>query len=130
MKSGCRKLGKRSVGKRKEAMAYFSVESGTALAISLVINVCVVAVFAKVLELASLQALPSGQTLRWSSAGLGNPCGGSAASNMGRVSSSHALLLGHLPRRRRICGGRLCQGARSPRSPHHLAFQGVLIRTA
>ena len=47
----CRKLGKRSVGKRKEAMAYFSIESAVALGISLASNVCVVAVFAKVLNL-------------------------------------------------------------------------------
>ena len=42
-----RKLDRRSVSKRKEAMAYYSIESGAALLISLVINVCVVAVFAK-----------------------------------------------------------------------------------
>ena len=43
-----RKLGKRSVSRRKEAMAFYSIESAAALGVSLVINICVVAVFAKV----------------------------------------------------------------------------------
>ena len=43
----CRKLSSARVSRKREAMAYFSIESAVALAISLAINVCVVSVFAR-----------------------------------------------------------------------------------
>lgn len=43
----CRKIGSGGVSRKREAMAYFSIESAVALALSLLINVWVVSVFAR-----------------------------------------------------------------------------------
>ena len=43
----CRKIKTAQPARKKEAVAYFSIESAIALVISLFINICVVAVFAR-----------------------------------------------------------------------------------
>ena len=43
----CRDINRAQVARKKEAIAYFSIESALALLISLFINLCVVSVFAK-----------------------------------------------------------------------------------
>lgn len=43
----CRDINRSQVARKKEAIAYFSIESAAALLISLFINLCVVSVFAK-----------------------------------------------------------------------------------
>ena len=43
----CRDINRTKVARKKEAVAYFSIESALALLISLFINLCVVSVFAK-----------------------------------------------------------------------------------
>ena len=43
----CRDISRTKVARKKEAIAYFSMESALALLISLFINLCVVSVFAK-----------------------------------------------------------------------------------
>ena len=43
----CRDINRTKVARKKEAIAYFSIESAVALLISLFINLCVVSVFAK-----------------------------------------------------------------------------------
>ena len=43
----CRKINTAQPARKKEAVAYFSIESAIALVISLFINICVVAVFAR-----------------------------------------------------------------------------------
>jgi hypothetical protein len=43
----CRDISRTKVARKKEAIAYFSMESALALFISLFINLCVVSVFAK-----------------------------------------------------------------------------------
>jgi len=43
----CRKINSRVVGRIKEAVAYFNIESAIALAVSLLINLFVLSVFAK-----------------------------------------------------------------------------------
>lgn len=43
----CRDINRAKVARKKEAIAYFSIESALALLISLFINLCVVSVFAK-----------------------------------------------------------------------------------
>ena len=46
-----RKINPAHTGRKKEAVAYYAIESGLALFVSLLINICVVSVFAKVLYL-------------------------------------------------------------------------------
>ena len=43
----CRDINRTKIARKKEAIAYFSIESAAALLISLFINLCVVSVFAK-----------------------------------------------------------------------------------
>lgn len=47
MLADCRDINRAQVARKKEAIAYFSIESSLALLISLFINLCVVSVFAK-----------------------------------------------------------------------------------
>lgn len=47
LRHGCRDINRAKVARKKEAIAYFSIESALALLISLFINLCVVSVFAK-----------------------------------------------------------------------------------